>query len=228
MKKLLVGIALIVVVSASAQTIIPKAGITLSTLDGETSVSYPEESDSYKSVTGFSFGVGYRIGFGDLISLQPELLFVQKGWKREYSFFYNPEDGYENITTVKLNYLELPILLRVALGPDNFKFHVNAGPSIGFGLNGTHEIKYRYISGIINEQVYEGDVKFEERPENYEGYDLHIPNRIEFGAQIGGGVTLFNKIMVDIRYGLGLTDLSDDGKSKNKVLQFTVGVPIGL
>ncbi|WKZ60264.1 MAG: porin family protein [Cyclobacteriaceae bacterium] len=229
MKKLLVVIALIMAVTASAQTIIPKAGMTLSTLDAETFASNPGDFDSYKNVTGFSVGVGYRIGFGDLISLQPELLFIQKGWKNEYGY----DDGFgytETYTeTAKLNYIELPILLRIALGPDKFKFHINVGPSVGYGINGKYdyESKIDYY-GDISTFSTDGDIKFEEMPENYEGPDEFIPNRIELGAQIGGGVTLFNKILVDVRYGLGLTDLSDDGKSKNRVLQFTVGVPIGL
>ncbi|MBX2968389.1 MAG: PorT family protein [Cyclobacteriaceae bacterium] len=226
MKKLLVVIALIMAVTASAQTIIPKVGMTLSTLDGET-IDQTDYFDSYKYTPGFAFGVGYRIGFGELISIQPELLFIQKGWKNEYGF----DDGIgylERYTeTVKLNYLELPILLRIALGPDNFKFHINAGPSIGFGINGKYDSKYEYgYPGFLDSITSDGDVKFEDSPDNEE--DLFIPNRIEFGAQIGGGVTLFDKVMIDVRYGLGLTDLNDDGKSKNRVLQFTVGVPIRL
>lgn len=228
MKKLLVAIALVVVVSTHAQTIIPKVGMTLSTLDGET-IDQTDYFDSYKYTPGFAFGVGYRIGFGELISLQPELLFIQKGWKNEYGF----DDGlgyFERYTeTVKLNYLELPILLRIALGPDNFKIHINAGTSIGFGINGKYDAEYKYgYPGSISSIPSDGDIKFEEEPEAYEGPDQFIPNRIEFGAQIGGGVTLFNKVMIDVRYGLGLTDLSDDEKSKNRVLQFTVGVPIRL
>ncbi len=230
MKKLIVVIALIAAVSASAQTIIPKAGMTLSTLDAETFASNPGDFDSYKNITGFSVGVGYRIGFGDLISLQPELLFIQKGWKNEYGY----DDGvdyyrYQYTETVKLNYLELPILVRIALGPEKFKFHINAGPSVGFGINGEYNQDYfETYGGTPFEFSNEGDVKFEDRPDGYEGYDQYYPNRIEFGAQIGGGVTLFDKVMIDVRYGLGLTDLSDDGKSKNRVLQFTVGVPIRL
>lgn len=232
MKKLLVAIALVVVVSTHAQTIIPKVGMTLSTLDGETFASQPGEFDSYKNVTGFSFGVGYRIGFGDFISLQPELLFIQKGWKNESG--YENNDGvnfyrsqYTKVS--KLNYIELPVLVRIAFGPDNFKFHVNAGPSVGFGINGKYKEDFlETYGGTPFELSNKGDVKFEDRPEGYEGYDQYYPNRIEFGAQIGGGVTLFNKVMIDVRYGLGLTDLSDDEKSKNRVLQFTVGVPIRL
>jgi hypothetical protein len=226
MKKLLVVIALIAAVSASAQTIIPKAGMTLSTLDGET-IDQTGYFDSYKYAPGFAFGVGYRIGFGELISLQPELLFIQKGWKNEYGF----DDGFgyfERYTeTVKLNYLELPILLRIAFGPDNLKIHINAGPSIGFGINGKYDAEYEYgYPGSISSFPSDGDVKFEDSPGNE--VDLFIPNRTEFGAQVGGGVTLFDKVMIDVRYGLGLTDLYDDAKSKNRVLQFTVGAPIRL
>ena len=228
MKKLLVVIALIMAISASAQKFIPKAGITLSTLKTET-LDQQDYFDSYEYATGFSVGLGYRIGFSDLISLQPELLFIQKGWKNEYGY----DDGFgynETYTeTAKLNYIELPVLLRIALGPDNFKFHINAGPSVGFGINGKYDYKFRIdYYGDISTFSTDGDIKFEEMQENYAGPDGYIPNRIDFGAQLGGGVTFFNKIMIDIRYGLGLSDLYDDGESKNRVLQFSVGVPLGF
>lgn len=228
MKKLSIVIALLLTVSAQAQFLIPKVGMTISTTNAET---FDDGSyfDTFNSATRFSAGLGYRFEFGKLFSIQPELLFIQKGWENEHGYYGDPEDWYTYTQTFKLNYLELPVLLQVALGPDNFKFHINAGPSIGFGLNGKHEnnLKQMY-AGTFYDDTYDGDIKFEERPEAYEGPDEFIPNRIEVGAQFGGGVTFFNKIIVDVRYGLGLTDLYDDRDSKNRVLQFSIGVPIRI
>jgi len=57
---------------------------------------------------------------------------------------------------------------------------------------------------------------------------VYFSNQIDFGVQFGGGVLIAGKVMVDVRYGLGLTKFTDDVKAKNGGFQFTVGVPISL
>ncbi len=81
-----------------------------------------------------------------------------------------------------------------------------------------------------------GNVKFGKEPDNYSGDDLYIDNGLDFGLQLGAGYKIANLIVVDVRYGLGLSNFIDkdsangidDNKSKNRSFQFTVGFPIKL
>lgn len=68
---------------------------------------------------------------GGFFMLQPELHWMQKGYKIE-----DAANG-GNITST-LNYLELPLLARVNFG-GSVKLFVFAGPSIGYLLSGTYE-----------------------------------------------------------------------------------------
>ena len=199
---------------------IPKAGITLST------INFDDSEYSATSIIGFSAGLAYSLNLG-IFSVQPELLFIQKGTKFGYTYEeqdYSESENYD-VTT---NYIELPVLLKVSLGPDALKFHINAGPSIGYGFGGKYKYDYRenYFGDIYTESE-KGKIKFGNEPEFNESDDLYIDNAIDFGVQVGGGVTIANKVMIDIRYGIGLSDLFEEQTSKNRVLQFTIGIPLG-
>ena len=93
---LLCLIGLLVASPVSAQEISGggKVGLIVSNL------SSPEGFDS-TTKSGFAAGGFVSIGINDLFSIQPEVLFVQKGAKLT-------EDGDE--ATLKLNYVEVPIL----------------------------------------------------------------------------------------------------------------------
>jgi len=210
-----------------AQTIIPKVGATYSTLAFE-------DDDDVEAKIGLSFGVGFNFLLTDRISLQPELNFVQKGYSESSSFtvfpygggFYTINSSEEN----KMNYLQLPVLVKFTFG----KFYLNAGPSLGFGLKGkgTSEFNevgedgFGYSYEYSNNAKY--DILFEKRPENYEGPDNYVDNRMNFSVQVGGGITLMEKLNIDVRYGHGFSTLFDDFKTKHRVFQVTLGVPIKL
>lgn len=57
-----------------------------------------------------------------------------------------------------------------------------------------------------------------------------IINAFDFGLQIGAGVDV-SVMVIDVRYGLGLTDLIDkrdlDTQTCYRSLQLTVGFPVG-
>jgi hypothetical protein len=64
-------------------------------------------------------------------------------------------------------------------------------------------------------------------------YDSHgeedtssYDHNIDFSLQAGAAVTFFKHVQLDVRYGHGLTNKSHYVDSKNRILQFSVGVPI--
>lgn len=199
MKRLVfTGAFIMIACCAFSQTIIPKAGVTLSKFGGS-------DIEDAKFNLGFTLGVGFNFPIGEgAFSLQPELNFIQKGAKYE-------EGDYSE--KLKLNYLEIPILAKATFG-EVTKFYVNVGPSLGYGLNGKVKVK----EGSLEEDF---DVNFGDEVDE-------IEKRMDVGLQLGAGVIIAEKIMIDLRYGLGLTSLNEESKVKNNVLQFTVGVPLSI
>jgi hypothetical protein len=78
---------------------------------------------------------------------------------------------------------------------------------------------------------YHRTVKFGTPSEN-SGTNYVVDHRTDLGIQIGGGVTLFQKIIVDACYGYGLSNLDDANmwgyqeKRRNRTFQLTLGVPL--
>ncbi|NJM25914.1 MAG: PorT family protein [Bacteroidia bacterium] len=214
-----------------AQTIIPHAGLVVSTNNADPS----EEGFDYdiSPKTGFTFGASYKYALGTLgkgiFSIQAGASFIQKGVKAKSTQILAQEgDWVWSLNTNEkftINYLEVPVQARYEMGPTNFRYYVMAGPSVAYGLGGKYKATVNYSDGYFPEMTVNGKVKFGDEPEENEE-DAYFDNRIDFGMQFGAGITLFQRVNVDVRYGLGLTDLMDDETSKNRVLQFTVGVPL--
>jgi len=220
--------------SATAQTLIPRAGITIASNSISPSPENFGVSDGQiKSQTGFTAGLGFALPLTTMLSVQTELNFIQKGFIHDYSSSIDSEKQNQKL---KYSYLELPVMIRYALGPDIARIHLVAGPSVGIGLGGTYKYRYSVFytedeTDVLYEESSDGKVKFEKEPDRYLGPDIYLEKRMDVGLQVGAGVTLFNKIMVDIRYGVGLTNITEKdvtGNTQNRVLQFTVGVPIKL
>lgn len=100
-----------------------------------------------------------------------------------------------------LNYLELPVLAKYSIGP----VYLNAGPSIGFLLGQNNKSKEAL-----------GKLK-----------------TVDFGLQMGLGVAIPagpGKLVVDGRYALGLSNISDvkGANIKNRSFAFSVGYAIPL
>lgn len=100
---------------------------------------------------------------------------------------------------LNVSYLELPLLAKYTFGP----VYVNAGPSLGLRLG----------QNKVSEASY-GELK-----------------RLDFGVQMGAGISVplgLGKIILDGRYALGLSDVSDIAatKIKNKGVMISAGYAI--
>ncbi|RAV99265.1 porin family protein [Pseudochryseolinea flava] len=208
MKKILLVSAMVLVAGFSyAQSIIPKAGVTMSMFTGDISDSF------FKP--GFTFGAAFNMPLGEgKFSLQPEINFIQKGVKMEG---YNSQLMIDYTQKLTINYLEVPVLIKVNFG----KFHLNVGPSAAFGLGG--KSKYKADGG----DEVESDVKFGEQ--KLDG-NYYIKESTDVNLQFGFGFTVAEKVLLDFRSGFGLTnfDQREDYTTKNLTLQFTVGVPLSI
>ena len=228
MKKsiIMVALAALSFTTLSAQTLIPKAGLTLS----KVAIDTEDDEDADVSMNpGFTLGVAYAFNITESFSLQPELLFIQKGFRVKESYSSDGE-SFDDDSKNTFNYFELPVLAKYSFGSGSTKFFLVGGPSLGVGIGGKYKTKEKYsytIDGITytESESYSGKIKFGDGDDDE---TLYVDNSVDIGVQLGAGVVIAEKVQIDIRYGLGFTDLSDDAKSKNRVLQFTVGVPFSF
>lgn len=149
---------------AAQTTIGLKGGLSFSTLTNK--------QPDWKSRTGFAAGIALDMRAGP-IGIQPELLYVQKGVK---------SDGTPSSDAPKLDYAEVPVLLKITIPLPALQPFVYAGPSVGFRLS----------CKIGETDCASGLVK---------GTD--------FGAALGGGIRLGgNKgLTLEGRYMWGLKDI---------------------
>jgi Outer membrane protein beta-barrel domain len=171
-----------------------KAGVNVNKISGK----------SYKEGFNYNFQAGafIQLNFSSRIGLQPEVNFVQTSseFSNDASDVYNDifRDGSQK--SAKLNYLEVPVLLNVNVGPSKrVKFQV--GPAYG-GL-----LKQTVDSLKNNNNIYK----------NAEwsaicGLWLQLP-LIHIGARYKAGLTNINAI--------------DDRQSwKNQSIQMFIGITL--
>ena len=186
----------------SAQTVpLPRFGITagvnLSTIGGD-SIS------GAKNKTGFFVGGTVIVPMGSGFSFNPELTYSLKGAK----FSDQGTNG-----SFKLNYLELPILLRYdfAVAGTTRPFLL-AGPALGFQTSCK-------ISGEDQSTTVTFGCKdfFDQL-----GAPIDV-KKFDTGAMFGGGVAFDvsgHTMSLGLRYNLGLNDVFSDTDAKNRVLSF--------
>ena len=119
-------------------------GVTAGAVFSNMSFSSEGESLNLDSKAGLTFGVMSNIPLRKFFSFQPALNYVQKG-------FNFTEEGEEK-TTLKLNYLELPLNFVYHSPGKKGQFFAGAGPTIACGIAakakyGDIEVKGHFGSG---------------------------------------------------------------------------------
>ncbi|OON70530.1 porin family protein [Hymenobacter sp. CRA2] len=195
MKKVFFALAIAIGVSSAAQaqvTLGIKAGASLANYNGDDW----KDMDS-KGLVGFHGGVTLNapITSDGFFSIQPELLYSQKGWRLE-------EDG-EKFTS-RVHNIDLPILARI--NADGFIFE--AGPQIGFLAGAT--TKYEGSLGEAKDSDTDGYNKLDF------GYVAGVGYQFSSGPNLGirynGGISgVFEKVD------------GESLKVHNSVFQFYVG-----
>ena len=152
-----------------------KGGFNMSNL-------YTDDADDENILYGFNAGVYATLPVSDFVAIQPELLFTTRGSKLEY----NNALAQGNVK-LKLNYIELPLLVRVNI-TKNFNIHAGG-----------------YASYLVSaKSTGDGDFEFENQ------YDTDDFNKFDAGLAGGIGVD-FNPLSVGLRYNYGLTTIVKDG-----------------
>jgi hypothetical protein len=182
-----------------------QGGLSLATLGGsdldDTDIGYRK---------GFGLGAFLELPVSDMLSLQPEFLYLQKGGS-------DTEDGVD--VTIAVNYVEIPVLLRINVPVEGTVApYFLVGPAIGFkaGCELTGE-----EGGVgVNLDCDEAGIEIKS---------------MDLGAIIGGGLAFAagpGNVHVGARYNYGLTSLDDSGDSddiKSRAFSFLAGYsfPVG-
>jgi hypothetical protein len=174
----------------------PKVGLSVANLHGE-------DAGSALTKVGFCAGGFINVGLSDVISLQPEVLYIQKGarWTGNNPYFGTIE------AKVSFDYLEIPVLVRLCW-PTTGKTapYFCAGGYYASNLSATGTVR---LMGLFTKEEIEG-IKSSD-------YGLVFGAGLEF--LLGQG-----KLLADVRYALGLTTVDDTGYDvKTNALSIALG-----
>jgi hypothetical protein len=190
---LLAAIIVAFAISANAQVQFGIKGglnVTNRTDDYDDGSSY-----NYDDRVGFHIGFISDISLGFNMTLQPGILYSQKGCTI-------PEDESNYEQKYNLNYIDIPFNLMYKLDAGLAKIYFAAGPNFGFGIGG----KYKVI-GISDQQDYSGyDVSSDINFGSGNGDDFKT---FDVGFNLGAGIQ-FSSIQLGLQYTFGISDLSND------------------
>ena len=191
-----------------AQNFGVKAGYNYSTLSGETS-----SISTIEGLSGFYIGGLVELPISNMLSIQPELIFSRQG--------VDLRQGLKNFSIrtdtseIRLDYLNIPIMAKVNLGP----LFLQGGVQFGF-LVSKPEIG-NYIANVRIGTLLDKD--------SYNSFD--------FGVGVGLGFNLNRRLFVEARYTHSLTNIfdpndnlfktsliSNDNNFKNTVLSIGLGM----
>ncbi|MER2998122.1 porin family protein [Pontibacter populi] len=191
-----------------------RGGANMSNLSGDL-----DNEDNFENKWGFHGGITYNIGIVDnFFSIQPELLYSQKGFKNADVTLTDPitNNSYRRVGKVNYNYLDLPVMAKIKAGPLYFE----AGPQASYLVGVNNETK-TYINNV--EETSSRDEK-----------DKDGLKEFEFGYGAGVGFAFGNSLSLGVRYNGSLTDFVDEDvnfngdvtNARHSTIMFTLGLTI--
>lgn len=181
MKKIFLGLGIVISGFAFSQQFGLKAGLNVSDINNGAS------GTDMKAKTGLYVGVTATIPVSEEFSLQPELIYNQLGAKTN---LYDFGGIIGNVsTTTKLDYISLPVMLQYNF-PSNF--YLELGPEFSYMISAKQGLSTSIISPSTD-------------------INMDYLNRLNVGAGFGAGYNLNKNIGISARYTLGLTGLGKNG-----------------
>ena len=220
MKKLLsiFVFALVTVTAAQAQSGFGiRGGANLSNLEGDL-----KNQSLYENKFGFHAGVTLNVPIlDDFFSIQPELLYSNKGFKNsdeEYTLPNQTTPLYRREGKVNYNYIDLPVLAKIKAGPIYFE----AGPQASYLLSAKDETSLYIDNELVSS--------------NMTVIDRDNMRKFELGYAAGVGFTTGNRFSIGVRYNGSFNDFVKDTpdnyfdqdirNARNSVFMLTVGLSL--
>ena len=170
--------------------------------------------------SGYTAGIMAEIPITDALSFRPELNYIQKGFVVAQSFDVNLLGIDMPIgakAKTRINYVEMPLLMKYTYGNDQASVYAIAGPNIAYATSAS----LRPVASIIIDfNLPRVDINL--------GNDIY--NRMELSGVLGAGGEVkagHGKIFSDVRYNLGFTNMLNnpivDLRIKNQGFNITAG-----
>jgi hypothetical protein len=198
--KKLVVVSLAVLVAAALMPQQARAGVGFKAGLALSKLSITDET-GYMSRKAPTFGAYFSLGLGP-VAIQPEVLYAPFGARMEEG-----ADWME----YRMDYLQVPVLVKVNVMPGPISPCVYAGPYGAYLLSAKGVAE---IDGVRSEESFKDELK-----------------STDFGLVFGGGVDFkmaVVKLSVEVRYNLGLANLEkveEPGFSvKNRSLMILAGI----
>lgn len=179
----------------------------------------------FKFAPGWTAGGVAEISFGNYFALQPEISWMQKGFRWDESTGIDigkVEVPVGARADFRSNYLEAPLLAKLKLGNERVQGYLVAGPSFGYAL------KAKIIT--TPRVFFEFDpIKTDVNLDNidYERFEVSAVGGLGVQLNLGG-----LKLFADARYQHGFTELYDfplvNEKIKNRGISASIGAMIDL
>lgn len=177
MKKLIIAlVAAFIAVSANAQVGII-AGLTSSSTDFDSAVADVQNVNQYHA------GIAYKIGIGNLFTIQPAIIYNMKGTRLG-------DVGKVSDLNVdyKTGYLEVPVQLQVGFGLGSIaRVFAFAEPFVGYAITNSVDMEY------------DGPLAFGSLNNETQTWD-NVKNRLEYGVGLGVGAEVLKHIQVSVKY----------------------------
>jgi hypothetical protein len=196
---LLTGSLLLLATTCKAQgtfSIGPQVGFNLSNAQ-----YWDDDVYHTRARTGFEAGVLGSLHLGH-ISLQPALLFSQKGYHLTSGNDPNLSTG-QNDDHIRLNYLTLPAKVVITPRQDGQGFQFLTGVYLSMLVGGHYERNYTFNSVTT---LTEGRVIPNQSPLTYEEYSSQ---RMDYGLLAGLGYR-YKRVQLQVNYSWGLGVLAVD------------------
>lgn len=169
MKKIIVAlVAICFAFSANAQVGII-AGITSSTSDIESAVA------DIQNVNQYHAGIAYKLGIGNLLTIQPALIYNMKGTR------IGDIGGVQDVNVdYKTGYLEVPVQVQVGFGIGPIaRVFAFAEPFVGYAITNS--------------------IDFSNKTEVEQTWD-NVKNKFDYGVGLGVGAEVLKHIQFSVKY----------------------------
>lgn len=154
------------------------------------STELKDAADNVKDITLYHIGLTHRISLG-LIGIQPSLIYNVKGTRLE--------DFDSKAINFKTGFLELPVQIQVGFPIAGFRPYAFVEPFLGYAVTNSAKGENISVQQLQN-------IKWD-----------NIKNRLEYGAGLGAGIDLFNRLQVSVRYFWNLGELYDGAEIKDYI-----------
>ena len=188
----LIALSILGFAQAHAQKFGFKGGYNYSSLNGEVA-----KDNTLKGLNGFYVGALMELPIGDVLALQPEIIYSRQGaaWEYEYDALFLGKGVLKS--DLRLDYLNIPVMAKVNLGP----LFLQGGVQFGFLVNNP-EISVSALGNRITKEL-----------------DKDAYAAFDFGVSAGLGINLSEHFFVEARYTHSLTNAFDPNNNSLKNLQ---------